>query len=66
MRLGNPLNRIRRYLRPSRPKQLREKFQNHLRLEELEDRMVLSTLYIDAFNNASYFGNSGLIGDNLT
>jgi hypothetical protein len=59
------LNRLRNYLgrgwhkRPA-------KCQSRPGIEALENRMLLSTLFIDGSNNATYNGNSALFGDTLT
>jgi hypothetical protein len=66
MRLLNALKRFRQYLRRGRQSQRPQRLQSRPRLEELESRMLLSTMYIDGSYNATYTGNSALFGDNLT
>jgi hypothetical protein len=66
MHIVDSLKRFRRYLRPGRQKPRPEKFRSRLHVEELEDRMLLSTLSIDASNNAVFSGNSKLFGENLS
>jgi hypothetical protein len=66
MRPITSLNRLRNYLGRSRQRSEAEKLQNRPRVELLEDRMMLSTLYIDGSYNATYSGNSALVADNLT
>jgi hypothetical protein len=65
MRFLNSLNRLRQYLRRCPERQRPAKFQSRPRVEELEGRVLLSTLNIDAFSHATYTGGS-TIGDNLT
>jgi hypothetical protein len=63
MRIFNSLNRFRQYFH--RTRQCRARPPKRLCVEELEARMALSTLFIDASGNATYTGGS-TIGDNLT
>jgi hypothetical protein len=65
MHLINSLKRLRQFLRPT--PQRRAKPHTRPRVEELEDRMVPSTLTIDASTNTAWFtGNSKLFGETLT
>src|SRR5262249_50297844 len=67
MRFANYLNRLRQYLRRGSPRQRPEKFQSRPRVEELEGRMLLSTLNLDALvhANATYTASTG-VANNLT
>jgi hypothetical protein len=65
MRFVNDLNRFRQYLGRGRQSPRPPKFQSRLRLEQLEDRLVPSTLSVSAVGNASYTAFTGL-SDNLT
>jgi len=66
MRFLNPLNRFRQYLRPSQQGKRPEKSQRRLCIEELEGRIVLSTLFIDASGNATLTGSTFPTGDSIT
>jgi hypothetical protein len=48
MRFLKYVNRFRQYLRRQPRRQRPEEFRNRPRVEELEGRMLLSTLFIDA------------------
>jgi Ca2+-binding RTX toxin-like protein len=62
MRFADSLRRFRQSLR--RPlRRPPEKFQARPRLEQLEDRMVPSTLNVDALGNAHYLGSSGFVNN---
>jgi hypothetical protein len=65
MGIANHLNRFGKYLRRNRRKQRPEKLQNRPRLEQLEDRMVLSTLFVDLSGNAHYIASNG-VDNNVT
>jgi hypothetical protein len=65
MRFLNFLNCVRKYQRSHRQMQRPTKFQSLLRLEELEDRLVPSTLNIDTLGHGIYFSSPGP-ADNLT
>jgi hypothetical protein len=65
MRFADSLSRFRQYLRSGRQRQRPEKFQSLLRLEQLEDRLVPSTLSIDSLGHGIYFSSPGP-ADNLT
>src|SRR5215831_5819088 len=65
MGIANHLNRFSKYLRRDRRKQRPEKLQNRPRLEQLEDRMVLSTLFVDLSGNAHYLASNG-VDSNVT
>jgi Ca2+-binding RTX toxin-like protein len=64
MRFADSLRRFRQSLRRP-PSRRPEKFQARPRVEQLEDRMVPSTLNVDALGNAVYSGSSG-IANNVT
>jgi hypothetical protein len=66
MRLLNSLNRFRSHLHRSPYRPRPRKFQSRPRLEELENRIVPSTLNIDSGNNAVFIGNSSLSSETLT
>jgi hypothetical protein len=66
MRSLNSLNDFRRYLRPSRQRQRPEKSRRRLCIEELEGRIVLSNLFIDASGNATLTGSTSPTGDSIT
>jgi Ca2+-binding RTX toxin-like protein len=65
MRLANHLNRFHKYLRRQPHMQRLRTLQSRPRLEQLEDRQLLSTLFVDASGNAHYFGSPG-IANNVT
>ena len=59
-------NRFRQYLQRGRRRPSPEKLRIRPRLEELENRLVLSTLYIDSGDHAEFVGNSALSSETLT
>jgi hypothetical protein len=63
MRIANYLNRFRQYLRRGSPSWRREKLHSRPRLEQLEDRMVPSTLFVDAAGNAHYLASDGVVNN---
>jgi hypothetical protein len=69
MRFVNYLNRYRRYLRPQARRWRPEKIENWLRLEQLDDRVVPSTLQVDFGFGGKVFGHytaSAGVNNNLT
>jgi hypothetical protein len=66
MRLLNSLSRFHQYVNRGRQKPRPGKFWSRPRLEELEDRLVLSTLNISSGNQAFFVGNSALSSETLT
>jgi hypothetical protein len=66
MRFLNSLNRFRTYLRRGRQRPRPEKLRSRPCLEELEGRIVLSTLSIGTGDQAVFSGNSKLFSENLT
>jgi hypothetical protein len=65
MRFFNYLNRLHRSLRRGSPRQRPEKFQSRPRIEQLEDRLVPSTLTVDAVGNAKYLASPS-VNNNVT
>jgi Ca2+-binding RTX toxin-like protein len=59
MRIFTFLNRFRPYLRRRPPSRRPAQLRARPRVEQLEDRMVPSTLFVDNLGNAQYFGSSG-------
>ncbi len=59
MRIANYLNRFYKYLRRQPQRQRPEHLRSRPCLEQLEDRMVLSTLFVDTSGNAHYVGSPG-------
>jgi hypothetical protein len=60
MGIAYHLNRFGKYLHRDRRKQRPEKIKPRPRLEQLEDRMVLSTLFVELNGAAHYIANNGV------
>jgi hypothetical protein len=65
-RIMNSVNRFRQYLGRGGQRPLPAMLRRRPRVEELEGRLVPSTLNIDSFNNAVFVGNSTLSSETLT
>jgi Ca2+-binding RTX toxin-like protein len=65
MRFADSLSRFRQYLRPRPASRRLAPPRARLWVEQLEDRMVPSTLTVDALGNAQYHGSSGF-ANNVT